>query len=357
MSGGDLQRALAQARAVRGTTAPNPAVGAVLIKDGVEIGSGGTQPAGGLHAETQALQDCRARGNDPRGATLYVTLEPCCHVGKQPPCTDAIQRAGIARVVVGVLDPNVQMRGRSVALLREAGVEVEVHDDAGCAEQILGFARAITRGLPEVSLKAATSADGRIATAEGRSQWITGEEARAVGQQLRAEHDGILVGIGTVLADDPRLTCRLPGATSPVPIVLDSQLRFPAGCALDRPETLVITGSDADTDLNATVIRLPLAQGRVPIEAALRQVVERGIHRVLVEGGGEVARSLLDAGLVDHLHQFVAGKLIPGGRGFVGGPPVEALDRYHLKLAESRSVGDDLYLRWRFEHAVKPDWA
>lgn len=352
-----IEAALAQARAVRGTTAPNPAVGAVLIKDGHEIGSGGTQPAGGLHAETQALADCRARGNDPTGATLYVTLEPCCHVGKQPPCTDAIQASGIRRVVIGVLDPNTQMRGRSVALLRQAGIEVEVLEHAGCAEQILGFARAITRGLPEVSLKAATSADGRIATSGGRSQWITGEPARAIGQRLRAEHDGILVGIGTVLADDPRLTCRIPGATSPVPIVLDSGLRFPSGCALDRPETLVLTGSDAPHDLKATVVTVPLEHGRVAIQPALRAVVSRGVHRLLVEGGGEVARTLLDAGLVDHLHQFVAGRLIPGGRGFVGGPPVEALDRYRLELVESSRAGDDLYLQWRLEHAFKPDWA
>lgn len=352
-----IERALAQARAVTGTTAPNPAVGAVLIKDGVEIGQGGTRPAGGLHAETQALAVCAERGIDPRGATLYVTLEPCCHYGKQPPCTEAILAAGIERVVIGVLDPNKKMRGRSVALLREAGVEVEVLDDPGCAEQILGFARAITRGLPEVTLKTATSADGRIATADGLSQWITGDEARAVGQRLRAEHDGILVGIGTVLADDPRLTCRLPGATSPTPIVLDTQLRLPAGCAVDRPETLVFTGVDRPHALAAQVIRVPLEGERVSVEAILRACVERGLHRVLVEGGGQVARSLLDAGFVDHLHQFVAGRLLPGGRSFVGGPPVEALDRYHLQLVHNHRLGDDLHLLWRLEHAVKPDWA
>lgn len=353
-----MDAALAQAAAVRGTTAPNPAVGAVLVRDGGVIGAGGTQPVGGLHAERVALLDCATRGIDPRGATLYATLEPCCHHGRQPPCTDAVIASGIARVVIGVLDPNPQMRGRSVDLLRAAGIEVEVgvQEDA-CERSILGFARSITRGLPEVTVKTATSADGCIATASGESQWITGEAARAVGQRLRAEHDGILVGIGTALADDPRLTCRIPGASQPVPIVLDTHLRLRPGSHLDRPETLVFCGPDAVVGgLRVTAVPVPLDGAQVDVGLVMRELAARGLHRILVEGGAMVTRSLLDGGLVDTVEQFIAGRLLPGGRSFVGGPPIQGLDRYALRLAAHRPVGDDLHLTWVLEHTATPDW-
>lgn len=352
-----MDSALASAEEVLGTTAPNPSVGAVLVRDGVVLGRGATQPAGGLHAERMALADCRRRGHDPAGATLYTTLEPCNHHGRTPPCTDAIVESGISRVVVGVLDPNPVMRGRSVTLLRDQGIDVEVGElEERCARSILGFARSITRGLPEVTLKVATSADGAIATEEGRSQWITGPEARRQGQVLRARHDAILVGSGTVLADDPRLTCRLEGCTSPVPVVLDGRGRFPAGCNLDRPETRVYSSTDIP-GLRAQVFVVPRAEVGVDLHTVLRSLAEAGLHRVLVEGGAQVARSLLDAGLVDTIEQFVAGKLIPGGRGFVGGAPVEDLDRFALELLHHRRVGEDLHLTWALDHTEKPDWA
>jgi diaminohydroxyphosphoribosylaminopyrimidine deaminase/5-amino-6-(5-phosphoribosylamino)uracil reductase len=354
-----MQRALNEARAVLGTTAPNPSVGAVVVREGRLLGAGGTQPVGGPHAEVRALRDCAANGHDPAGATMYVTLEPCCHHGRTPPCTDAILAAGIARVVVGTLDPYEPMRGKALELLRQGGVEVELGvEGAESARTILGFARSLTRGLPEVTVKTAISADGHIATASGESQWITSEAARQQGQHFRAEHDAILVGIGTVLADDPRLTCRIEGAMSPVPVVLDTRGRFPAGCRLDRPETLVFTGPDAELQPEqAQVLRVAsLHQGRVPVHDVLAAVASRGHHRVLVEGGGQVIRSVLDAGLVDTVEMFVAGKLLPGGRPWVGGPPLEGLDdAIALSLHATAMIGPDAWLTWRAQHCSPPE--
>lgn len=348
-----MRLALATADPARGSTSPNPTVGAVILRDGEVIGSGHTQPIGGAHAEVTALADCRQRGHDPRGATMVVTLEPCGHHGRTPPCVDALLDAGIARVVVGQVDPTEPMRGRSLARLREAGVEVVqgVMGDA-CADHLLGWMRAVSLGLPEVTIKTATSADGAIATATGESQWITGPEARAAGRQFRATHDAILVGIGTVLADDPRLTARIEGALDPVAVVLDSRGRFPVGCALDREGTLVFGGGEPHPDHKATFVRCALgADGRTDVELVLRALVERGLHRVLVEGGGEVVRSLLDARLVDRVEQFQAGVVLPGGRPWVGGPALGTLGgAVRMTLDETSRVGDDAWLRWRVHH-------
>lgn len=364
-----MDRALELARTALGQTAPNPAVGALVVRDGKLLGAGWTRPPGGEHAEVVALRGATEAGDDIRGATMYVTLEPCCHHGRTPPCTDAIVKAGIARVVVGTLDPFHAMRGRALRKLRDAGVEVVlgVRREA-CEQQVLGFARSVAFGLPEVTAKAAISADGHIATEAGESQWISGPLAREAGHRLRASHDAILVGIGTVLADDPRLTCRLPSEAAmgqappadPVPVVLDTHLRLPANARLlshpRRP--VVICGPDAPArDLPATVCRVPLdTSGRVDAEAALRAVAELGLHRILVEGGGGVHRSLLDAGLVDRLHLFVAGTLIPGGRPWVAGPPLDRLaDATRMDLEDVRAVGPDAELVFHLRHALAPD--
>ncbi len=363
-----MQRALALARAALGSTAPNPAVGAVLVRDGQTLGEGWTRPAGQEHAEVVALQDARAAGNDVRGATAYVTLEPCCHHGRTPPCTDALLEAGIERVVVGTVDPFEAVRGQGIAQLRAAGVEVVVGvEREACEAQILGFARAVSSGLPEVSCKAAVSADGNIATATGESKWITGPLAREDGHRLRASHDAVLVGIETILADDPRLNCRLPrearpgqvAPRDPVPVILDTHLRIPGDAKVfaagSRP--IVICGPGApERDLPADVVRVALSGGRVDIEAALRAVVERGLHRVLVEGGGTVHRSLLDAGLCDSLHLYVAAVLVPGGRSWVAGPPLDRLgDAVRMTLIDVVRLGSDARLTYRLEHAVSPD--
>ena len=357
-----MRLALASAAQVQGTTAPNPPVGAIVVRDGQVLGVGATRPVGGPHAEAEALASARANGHDPRGATLYVTLEPCCHHGRTPPCTDAILAAGIARVVVGCVDPFPPMRGKSLGLLQAAGVSVTlgVLGDAS-ARSMLGFRRAVTTGLPEVTLKAAVSLDGRIATGTGESKWITGEAARVDAHALRARHDAVLVGIGTLLADDPRLTVRRDGELAqPRPVVLDTGLRIPAGAAVLRHPrgALVIAAEDApDRELPATILRVPRgASGHLDLEAALRGMAAAGLHRVLVEGGGIVHRAFIDARLFDALVIYLAAKLIPGGIPWVGGPALEALAG--APRAEGapgvQLVGDDVRLDYRFTHRDGP---
>ncbi len=363
-----MDRALALALIATGTTAPNPPVGAVIVREGTILGEGFTQPVGGPHAEIRALDDADARGHDVRGATMYVTLEPCRHHGRTPPCSQALVRAGIGRVVVGVLDPFEEMQGRSVEELRRAGITVDLGVEAErSARSILGFARAQRLGLPEVTAKAGISLDGHIATASGESQWITGEAARADGQVLRARHDALLVGLGTVLADDPWLTLRLspsalPGLDSPAapaPVVLDTNLRVPAearlfgtGCAI------VVCAEDApERALPGTVLRVPRDEtGHVDATAAMRALVSVGRHRILVEGGGKVHRALVDAGLVDTLHLYLAGLMIPGGRPWLGGPPLASLsDAPRASLRDVARLGADLRLTYALRHAHDPD--
>jgi diaminohydroxyphosphoribosylaminopyrimidine deaminase/5-amino-6-(5-phosphoribosylamino)uracil reductase len=344
--------AVAEAERALGHTRPNPAVGAVVVRDGVVLGAGCTQPPGQEHAEVMALRATRAAGHDPAGATMYVTLEPCCHHGRTPPCTDAILAAGVRRVVVGVVDPYPPMRGKSLALLNAAGVEVALGVEAArCAELVRGFVRAVERGLPSVTLKAAVSLDGRLATASGESQWITGEAARAHGHGLRSTHDAVLVGIGTALADDPRLTARGARPGRPAPVVVDTELRIPASAQLLRgPERAVILCADdaPDRDVAADVVRVPRGRGGIDLKAGLRALAARGLHRVLVEGGAAIHRSLLDAHLADELQLYAAPMVLPGGRAWVGGAPVERLaDAARWTLVEVARLGDDVSLRYR----------
>ncbi len=369
-----MRRALALADRALGHTAPNPAVGAVLVREGQLVGEGFTRPAGGPHAERVALADCAERGHSARGATMYVTLEPCCHYGRTPPCSAALLEAGVARVVVGVLDPYPPMQGRSVGELRAGGVEVSLGAlEADCAERILGFARAITVGLPEVTCKAGITADGHIATASGESRWITGEASRADAHRLRDAHDAVLVGIGTVLADDPRLTVRgLPASGEGVPrkptraVVWDSDLRIPSTARLlavaEGPggggPPVVVCAEDAPLrELSAELVRVPRAPGGgVDPEAALRALAERGLHRILVEGGGLVHRALLDGQLADWVVLYVAPRLLPGGRGFVGGPPLQALaEAIPMDLRDVARTGPDVRLTYRLAHGLAPD--
>lgn len=339
-------------RRALGRTAPNPPVGAVLVRGGEVIGEGWTRPPGGAHAEVVALADARDRGHDPRGATMVVTLEPCCHHGRTPPCTDAILEAGVSRVVVGVVDPYPPMRGRSLAQLEAAGVEVKLGPAArACTELMLGFLRVHEGGLPEVGLKVATTLDGRLATASGESRWITGEAARRHGHVLRDRHDALLVGIGTALADDPELTCRVEGGRDPVPVVLDTNLRLPADARLlhGSRRAVVVCAEDApDRELQADLVRVPRGPGGLDVVAALRALGARGLHRILVEGGADVHRSLLDAGVVDHVYAYVAGTVVPGGRSWTGGPPLAALgDAPRFGAPEVTPLGDDVLLHYR----------
>jgi len=332
-----MQLALALGRRGLGRTWPNPAVGAVVVKDGVIVGRGWTQPGGRPHAEVEALQ--RA-GEAARGATLYVTLEPCSHFGKSPPCTDAIIAAGIARVVAAIEDPNPQVAGQGYAKLRSAGIAVETGlfaDEA--AHDHAGHFRRIRDKRPHVILKLAVSADDKIGAAGRKPLAITGEAARTRVHLLRAQSDAILVGIGTVLADDPLLTCRLPGMDkrSPVRVVLDNSLRIPGGSRLvhtARETPLWVMASElADAPAaaklgaaGAQVFRLPPKQGQgqgLDPAAVLHALSEEGITRLMLEGGSRVASSFVAAGLVDEVWLLRSDKA-------VGGEGIAALDALPL---------------------------
>jgi diaminohydroxyphosphoribosylaminopyrimidine deaminase/5-amino-6-(5-phosphoribosylamino)uracil reductase len=306
-----MQLALALGRRGLGRTWPNPAVGAVVVKDGVIVGRGWTQPGGRPHAEPVALAQA---GEAARGATLYVTLEPCSHVGKSPPCTDAVMAAGIARVVSSIEDPNPEVAGQGHAKLRNAGIAVDIGLGAAeAAHDHAGHFRRIRERRPHVILKLAVSSDDKIAAAGHRPVAISGEAAKARMHLLRAQCDAILVGIGTVLSDDPLLTCRLPGmqARSPVRVVLDRSLRIPATSRLvhsARSTPLwVMTSSLAEApaaarlgSAGAQVIRLASTpQAGLDLAEILRALAERGITRLLVEGGARVASSFVAAGLAD----------------------------------------------------------
>ncbi|HZU91545.1 MAG TPA: bifunctional diaminohydroxyphosphoribosylaminopyrimidine deaminase/5-amino-6-(5-phosphoribosylamino)uracil reductase RibD [Stellaceae bacterium] len=321
-----MRAALALARRGLGTTWPNPAVGCVIVRDGRVIGRGWTQPGGRPHAETEAL---RRAGETAQGATAYVSLEPCAHWGKTPPCAEALIAAGLGRIVAALEDPDRRVAGRGLRRLAAAGIAVESGLLAAEAAEInAGFFCRVRQGRPLVTLKLATSLDGRIATAQGESRWITGPPARARAHLLRACHDAVMVGTGTALADNPELTCRLPGLQerSPVRIVLDRSLRLPSEmhlvAAARRVSTWLLTLPDADparrarlTDNGVTVIEVPPdPKGGLDLVAALRALGERGLTRLLVEGGARLAASLLHAGLVDRL-AWLHAPLLLGGDG------------------------------------------
>lgn len=325
-----MAAALALALRGLGRVWPNPAVGCVLVKpdaaerEGIVVGRGWTQPGGRPHAETEAL--ARA-GDEARGATAYVTLEPCAHHGKTPPCAEALLAAGIGRVVVAMEDPDPRVSGMGNHRLRAAGLAVSLGVGAAEAAEInAGFLTRINEGRPLVTLKLATTLDGRIASHTGESRWITGEAARQRAHLLRATHDAVMIGAGTALADDPHLTCRLPGlgGWSPVRIVLDRRLRLPltanlVATARETPTWLVtLAGGDAArrrayADSGVEVIEIPAAEGGERwLPDVLRRLAERGLTRVLAEGGSHVAAALLQSRLIDRLAWFRAPGLIGG---------------------------------------------
>ncbi len=345
--------ALDAASAALGTTRPNPPVGAVLVRDGRILGVGHTSPPGGAHAEVMAIRAAHAAGWQTAGAALYVTLEPCCHHGRTPPCTDAILEAGISRVVVGVVDPFEPMQGRSLARLRAAGVEVVLGVEAEAAAAVMqGFLRVTLGGLPEVTVKIATSSDGCLADAGGVSQWITGAQARRDVHLERARHDAVVVGRGTVMADDPRLDARDVDAVSqPVAVVFDTGGRIPRTARCLRPGAIVVTGVDSGRDWppGVEVVAVDVGlDGRLDVRRALRALGERGLHRLWVEGGATLHRSLFDAGVVDRVVHYQAGLVLPGGRPWVTSHPPVALDEARRWTApEALTLGDDVRITWR----------
>jgi diaminohydroxyphosphoribosylaminopyrimidine deaminase/5-amino-6-(5-phosphoribosylamino)uracil reductase len=351
--------ALTLGRRGLGNTWPNPAVGAVVVRDDagapVIVGRGWTQPGGRPHAETEAL---RRAGLAARGATLYATLEPCAHHGKTPPCTSAIIAAGVSRVVTALEDPNAKVAGGGHALLRAAGIAVEVGVGAAAARRDhAGHIRRIGDGRPHVMLKLAVSADGKAGLAGRRPAPITGEAARAFVHMMRAMNDAVMIGIGTALADDPQLTCRPPGmaARSPVRVVLDAGLRLPpAGALAASARTIPVWviaaptgGEDAERQLRALgveVLRCEARDGLVDLHAALRSLAGRGITRLMVEGGPTVAAALLAADLVDAATILRgAERLGPDGIDALTDTPLSALtDSPRLRLREREALGGDI---------------
>ena len=361
MSGADerhMRRALELAEGGRGLTSPNPLVGAVVVgADGRVVGEGFHRRAGAPHAEIEALA---AAGAGAHGGTLYVTLEPCTHQGRTPPCAPAVAAAGLARVVAALVDPNPLVAGRGLEALERAGLAVTRGVLAAeAARQNRAFLTAMRERRPHVTLKAALTLDGKIADVHGGSRWITGPAARRHAHRLRSEVDAIVVGVATVLRDDPELTVRLdaPWPREPWRVVLDTTGRTPPGARLiaaGRPErALIAVGPDAAAGVvaalgraGATLVRCPTRDGRVDLGALLADLFAREVRAVLVEGGGEVHAAFLDAGLVDRVAVFLA-PLLVGGRaapGAVGGAGRELKSAVRLGGLQVTRLGDDLLL-------------
>ncbi|MDR2195272.1 MAG: bifunctional diaminohydroxyphosphoribosylaminopyrimidine deaminase/5-amino-6-(5-phosphoribosylamino)uracil reductase RibD [Gallionellaceae bacterium] len=346
-----MARALQLARRGLETATPNPRVGCVLVKDGAIVGEGWHERAGEPHAEAHAL---RVAGEAARGATAYVTLEPCNHQGRTPPCVDALIQAGVARVVAATQDPNPNVAGRGMEKLREAGIEIECGlMEAEARELNIGFFMRMTRGTPWVCSKIAASLDGRTALKNGASQWITGEDARRDVQRLRARSCAVLTGIGTVLADDPLLNVRLPSASrQPLRVVADTVLRTPPDARLLQGGGAVIyTADESSVDkaavlerAGACVVRTPRWDDGLDLAALLRDLAARGCNEVLVEAGACLNGALLRAGLVDELALYLAPSLLgDAARGLAHLSELENLDqRVELEWRDVRCVGADL---------------
>lgn len=348
--------ALGLARRGLGDVWPNPTVGCVIVKDGRVVGRGRTAAGGRPHAETQALAQA---GDKARGATVYVTLEPCSHHGQTPPCAEALIAAGVARAVVAAIDPDSRVSGRGVDMLRQAGVTVDVGLLADEANELnAGFILNRTQGRPLVTLKVATTLDGRIATRTGHSQWITGPVARAHSHRIRAQHDAVMVGIGTALADDPELTVRVAGldARVPVSIIVDGKCSLPVTSKLvraagKRPVWLV-TGTYAASNrrhalVDAGVVLIDVEQDehyRLDLPSVLKALGARGLTRLMVEGGAGLATALMANNLVDRLVWFRSSGLIGGdGLAALGELGLDSLDQQlQFRRAEVCAVGDDL---------------
>jgi diaminohydroxyphosphoribosylaminopyrimidine deaminase / 5-amino-6-(5-phosphoribosylamino)uracil reductase len=356
-----MSLALALGRRGLGACWPNPAVGCVIVAGGRIVGRGWTQPGGRPHAEVVALAQA---GDAARGATAYVTLEPCAHHGKTPPCADALVAAGVSRVVVALTDPDARVNGQGVARLRAGGIEVVEGvgaDEAGVDQA--GFLLRVTQGRPMVTLKLAASLDGRIATASGESQWITGAEARRAVHAMRMRHDAVMVGAGTVRADDPSLTVRGLGAQrQPVRVVMSRGLDLPLDSQLAETAREVplwiLHGNRAAPEriaaweaTGARLFAVPVTGGQLDVRAALTVLGAQGLTRVFCEGGGSLAAALLSEGLVDEFVGFTAGLAL----GAEGRPSLAAMgiarlaDAPRFRLVETRPLGGDAMNLWRRE--------
>jgi len=354
-----MREALALAEHAIGLSDPNPRVGCVIVTaDGSVIGRGHTQEAGGAHAEVMALRDAASRGASVRGATVFVTLEPCSHHGRTPPCADALVEAGVGRVAMAMQDPNPRVAGQGAARLAAAGIVVEtglLADDA--RELNIGFVSRMERARPWLRLKVAISLDGRSALDNGASQWITGEAARTDGHAWRKRAGALLTGVGTVLDDDPRLDVRLVrSARQPLRVIVDSRLQTPAGARIVEPPgqaLLYAAGDDLERRRalearGAEIALLPSPTGKVDLRAMLADLGCRGINELHVEAGEKLNASLLRESLVDELLVYVAPRLLGSGRGLAALGPFERLEQgLGFRFFDVASVGDDLRLRLR----------
>ncbi len=361
-----LRRALALARRALGDTRPNPMVGAVLVCQNRVLGEGWHRRAGEPHAEIEAFRDAERRGNAPGGATLYVTLEPCCTHGRTPPCTDAIIAAGITRVVVAATDPNPAHAGHGFELLRQAGIQVDAGLMADAATRLnAGFNHWIQHRTPHVTLKAAFSLDGKIATSTGESRWITGPASRQRVMGLRAAHDAILVGINTVVADDPSLTVRIgQSERAPIRVILDTRARTPLTARvltdLHRDQTLIVVGEGTSKQRigmlrrYVTVWTAPKVNGRIDLRWLMTELGRYPVTSLLVEGGGEVHASFLESGLAHRAVFFYGPKVIGGAKAprGVGGNGFQSLaSAPRLVEVRHRRLGDDLMVEGRIVRA------
>jgi diaminohydroxyphosphoribosylaminopyrimidine deaminase/5-amino-6-(5-phosphoribosylamino)uracil reductase len=359
-----LSRAIELASEARGQTSPNPLVGAVIVKGGRTIGEGHHTAAGAPHAEREALAAC---SEDPAGATMYISLEPCAHQGRTPPCTEAIVRAGIARVVVASDDPSAKASGRGLGILRDEGVQVDVCNGACSALARLinqPFRKHAKTGRPLVVWKAAMTLDGKVATSRGDSKWISGNSSRARAHRWRAECDAVAVGIGTAMSDDPQLTARVEGVyRQPRRVVFDAEARLPVQSILARsaseemPVTVICSRAASRTDvtgLEAAGVEVLMVKGDTEparVAAGLQELGARDVQSVLLEGGPHLAGAFMDAGEIDEARVFVA-TLLAGGsraRGALDGQGVELIDQARRALSQTvEQIDDDVLVSARF---------
>lgn len=356
-----MKEALELAKKGMGFVSPNPMVGAVIVKDGEIIGRGWHKKYGGLHAEREAFADCDSKGIDCTGADMYVTLEPCCHYGKTPPCTEAVIQHRIGHVYVGSSDPNPLVAGKGTEILRQHGIEVTegiLKDECDELNEI--FFCYITTGKPFVTMKYAMTMDGKIACYTGKSQWITGEQARQNVQQERLRHSAVMVGIGTVLADNPMLTYRLENGRNPIRIICDTQLRIPMNCNIvqsARETPAIIATSSDDTqkisslaEKGCQIIQVNKKNGHIDLNELMDKLTEMKIDSILLEGGGELNWSMLNTGLVSKVQAYIAPKIFggSGAKSAVSGLGVPAPDdAFMLYDTKIKHFGSDIMIESR----------
>lgn len=356
-----MDLALSLAAKGAGSVSPNPMVGCVIVKDGMIVGRGRHEYYGGPHAEVNAVKDA---GGDVAGATVYVNLEPCSHYGKTPPCANMLVEKKISRAVIGIEDPNPKVNGTGIEILRSAGIEVVAGvSEKACRRLNAGFIMRIKKGRPFVTLKVASSLDGKIALEDGSSKWITGPESRKKAHAIRAQNDAVLTGIGTVLADDPELTVRDASGRTPLRVVLDRNLRIPENARIldvSKGRVLIITGADAPQAklerLRARSVEIERLEYKsdCQVDAILALLCREGVNYLMVESGAAVAGSFLNSRRVDKLSLFVASRIIGRGKGWSDCVEIEAIaDAMELERTESFQIGADILIEGVF--ACSPD--